>query len=55
MALIPCTSSITDVTGKSTISLYNNPTVSSSPAGAPGGLRAGSDNSVGMERPPGLR
>src|SRR5262249_48609931 len=37
IAYIPCTSAIEDVTHKATITVYNNPSVSDSPTGAPGG------------------
>lgn len=37
VAYIPCTNTITDASGKSTITQYNTPTVSATPSGAPGG------------------
>ena len=37
LAYVPCSASIADVSGKSILTLRNAPTVSSSPAGAPGG------------------
>jgi hypothetical protein len=37
VALIPCQSSLDEATGLSTLTAYNTPTISASPAGAPGG------------------
>ncbi|HEY4120073.1 MAG TPA: hypothetical protein VGM56_19550 [Byssovorax sp.] len=37
LAYIPCAASFDDVTGRSTVTIEDNPTISSSPAGAPEG------------------
>ncbi len=47
LAYIPCTATITDVTGKSTVTTFKSPTVSATPAGAPGGASCALGNAGG--------